>query len=257
MQRMVRDAVFETDSDGPQLHAISQHILASRGMTSAQHVKIYKSAILGTLERALGNIYPVCRRLVGKEFFEGMARKYAYQTPSTSPDLANFGDEFAAFIADFEPAAALTYLADVATLEWHWHRAFNAADETVIDTAALADVPESETGRIVFRLPVSATLIASDFPIQHIWKVNQPDWKGSQVVDLDDGGCQLIVWRQQYEMRIDELDDPAWRLLNGVAHAVPFEALAEYADTPNLDVLLPSCVQHGWIADFKLGTVTD
>ena len=106
MQRMVRDAVFETDSNGPGLNAISQHILASQGMTSAQHVKIYKSAILGTLERALGNIYPVCQRLVGKEFFEGMARKYAYQTPSTSPDLANFGDEFAAFIADFEPAVS-------------------------------------------------------------------------------------------------------------------------------------------------------
>jgi len=257
MQRMVRDAVFEAGSDGPALRAISQCILPGAGMTSTERVKIYKSAILGTLERALGNIYPVCERLVGKEFFAGMARKFAYQTPSTSPDLANFGDGFAAFITDFEPAAALTYLPDVATLEWHWHRAFNAADETVINTAALAEVPETETGRIVFRLPVSATLIASEFPIQHIWQVNQPDWKDSQVIDLDRGGCRLIVWRQQYDMRIDELDEPAWRLLNGIAAAVSFDALAEYADAPDIDVLMPYCVQQGWIADFVLSAATD
>jgi len=66
----------------------------------------------------------------------------------------------------------------------------------------------------------------------------------------------LIVWRQNYDMRIDELDGPAWRLLNGIADAVPFEALAEYADTPDIDVLLPYCVRQGWIVDFTLDTAT-
>ena len=256
MQRMIRDAVFESGSDGPALRAVSQHILPNSEMTSAEHLNIYKSAILGTLERALSNIYPVCERLVGKEFFGGMARKFACRTPSTSPDLANFGAGFGAFIADFEPAATLAYLPDVANLEWHWHCAFNAADERVIDTAALAEVAEAEAGRIIFHLPVSATLIASDFPIQHIWQVNQSDWKDSQVVDLDQGGCRLIVWRQQYDMRIDELDESAWRLLNGIANAVPFDALAEYTDTPDIDVQLPYCVRRGWIANFGLGEIT-
>jgi hypothetical protein len=251
IQRLVRDAVFEPGKDGPALEAVSAHVLPSAGMTSVEHVQIYKRAILATLERALGNIFPVCKQLVGKQFFEGMARKYAYETPSTSPDLANFGDEFARFIAEFEPAASLPYLPDVATLEWHWHRAFNAADETGLDTTALATVPESETGRIVFRMPASAALVASDYPIQRIWQVNQPDWTGGQVVDLEQGGCRLIVWRQEYDMRIDELNESEWRLLNAVAEAIPFQALAERADTPDFDALLPSCVQHGWISGFE------
>jgi hypothetical protein len=257
IQHLVRDAIFETDRDGPALNAVSRYILPTASKTSAERVKIYKSAILGTLERALGNIYPVCQRLVGKQFFDGMARQYAYRTPSTSPDLANYGDGFAQFVGDFEPADSVPYLADVVTLEWHWHRAFHAVDETALDTVTLAEVPESETGRIVFRLPESAALIASDFPIQHIWQVNQPDWKGSQVVGLEEGGCKLIVWRQEYEVRIDVLEASEWRLLNSIASAVPFETLAEQANTPDIDVLLPSCVQRGWITNFELTGTTD
>jgi hypothetical protein len=257
IQRSVRDAMFEAGRDGPALRTASQHVLPGAGMTSTEHLKIYKGAILGTLERALGNIYPVCERLLGQAFFAGMARQFAYETPSSSPDLANFGDGFYAFIAGFEPAAALTYLPDIAKLEWHWHRAFNAGDETALDTVALAGVPESETGRIVFRLPVSAVLMASEFPIQRIWQVNQPDWKDSQVVDLDQGGCRLIVWRQDYDVRIDELDESGWRLLNGIADAATFNALAEYADAPDIDVLLPHCVRQGWVAGFELGAAVD
>jgi hypothetical protein len=257
IQTMVRDAIFEVDQDGPALHAVSQHVVPTAHMTSADHVNIYKSAILGTLERALGNIYPVCQRLVGTEFFNGMARQYGRSVPSVSPDLAQYGDGFSQFIASFEPARSVPYLPDVATLEWHWHCAFNAADQAALDTGALAGLPESETEHIIFRLPASATLIDSEYPIHSIWQVNQPDWDGSQVVDLGDGGCRLIVWRQHYEMRIDLLNESEWRFLNGIADSIPFAALAAQTNTPDIDVLLPACVERGWIADFVLSLRDD
>ena len=163
IQRSVRDAVFEAGRDGPALRAASQHVLPGAGMTSTEHLTIYKGAILGTLERALGNIYPVCERLLGQEFFAGMARQFAYETPSTSPDLANFGDGFDTFIADFEPAAALTYLPDIAKLEWHWHRAFNAGDETVLR------IPPIESQVAVMRSGVVAAATEGSLPSD--WKL--------------------------------------------------------------------------------------
>ncbi len=256
MQRMVQDAVFETQPDGPALQAISANVLATPGMSSTEHVLIYKQAILSTLVRALSNIYPVCERLVGKEFFAGMARKYAYQTPSRSPDLANYGDAFAVFIAGFEPAASLPYLPDIANLEWHWHRAFHAQDEAAMDIATLTEIDEADKGRVIFRLPVSAQLISSNYPIQRIWQVNQADWNGSQAIDLDEGRCRLIVWRQEYDMRIDEMDDPAWQLLTHIANQTSLGALAECPDMEGLDTLLPLCVQRGWIAGFGLSQRT-
>jgi len=252
MQRMIRDAVFETGANGPALAAISEHIHAGESLAAAEHLLIYRRAILGTLVRALGAIHPVCKRLVGDNFFDAMSRVYARQTPSASPDLGDYGESFGDFVAAFEPAAELVYLADVARLEWRWHRAFHAPDEAAIDITALAGVAEADTDRIAFHLPVSAGLLESDYPAQRIWQVNQDDWAGDQSVDLDAGGARLIVWRHGHEMRIDEPDTDAWLLLEAIDAGQTLGEIGDRAVVQNLDTVLPRCVQQGWIAGFKL-----
>ena len=69
-------------------------------------------------------------------------------------------------------------------------RAFHAADEPAMNTAALANVAATDMHRIIFRLPVSACLITSEYPIHRIWQVNQADWKGDRTVDLEPGNIQ-------------------------------------------------------------------
>jgi len=252
MQRMIRDAVFETGADGPALTAVSEHIKASDSFSAAEHLLIYRRAILGTLVRAIGAIHPVCKQLVGEEFFDAMSRVYVRQTPSESPDLGDYGESFGTFIANFEPATELAYLPDVARLEWRWHRAFHAPDEDSIDVAALAGVDETDTDRIAFRLPISANLLASNFPVQHIWQVNQDDWSSDQTVNLDEGASRLIVWRCGHEMRIDEVDTTAWLLLNAINAGQTLGEIGDTEDLRDLDVVLPHCVQNGWIAGFEL-----
>jgi hypothetical protein len=251
---MVRDAVFETGSNGPALRAVSEHIEAQGSFSAADHLLIYRRAIIGTLVRTLGAIHPVCKRLVGDEFFDAMGRIYARQTPSESPDLGDYGESFSTFIADFEPAADLPYLADVARLEWCWHRAFHAPDEEGLDIAALGNVAETDTDRIVFRLPVSAHLLASDYPVQHIWQVNQDEWTGDQSVDLNEGDARLIVWRQDHDMRIDEPNPAEWRLLNAIAAGKTLGEISAAEGLDDLDPVLPRCVQNGWIAGFEVRT---
>jgi len=255
LQRLVRDAVFEPGSDGPALAAAGQQIKPGGDMTAAEHLLIYRRAILGTLVRALGAIHPVSKRLVGDEFFDAMSRVYARQTPSTSPDLGDYGDSFGAFIVDFEPAAELVYLADVARLEWAWHRAFHAPDEDGIDITALSRVAAADTHRLAFRLPRSAHLLVSDYPVQRIWQVNQQDWTGDQSVDLDAGGVRLIIWRCGHEMRINEPDAGEWALLNNIAAGRTLGEIAAADSVPALDTILPRCVRNGWIAGFNLRVV--
>jgi len=252
MQRMIRDALFEIGTNGPALAAISKHIEAGDGFAAAEHLLIYRNAILGTLVRALGAIHPVCKRLVGETFFDAMSRVHARQTPSESPDLGDYGESFGDFIAAFEPAAELVYLADIARLEWCWHRAFHAPDENSIDLATLANVAAANTDRIVFRLPVSASLIESDYPIQRIWQVNQQDWTSDEAVNLDEGGVRLIVWRCGHEMRIDEPDPGAWTLLIAIEAGQTLGEIGNNESLATLDEILPHCIQNGWIAGFEL-----
>lgn len=252
LQQQIRAAVFEAGKDDAALATASELIEADERMPASEQLLLYRHAILATLVRALEAIYPVCRQLVGDEFYSAMCRVYARGYPSESPDLGDYGAHFADFIGTFEPAASLNYLPEVARLEWAWHRAFHAADEAGLDIAALERVTVEDNGRILFRLPMSASLLTADFPVQTIWQVNQPDWTGASEVDLAAGGCQLMVWRRGHEMRIDEPESSAWHLLRAIADGLTLEQIGREVTNENLDSVLPACVQRGWIAGFEL-----
>lgn len=255
LQHCVREAIMAADADGTEVCAASETVNATHGLSSPEHLRIYRRAVTGTFTRALGQLYPVTMRLLGREFFDGMASRYMRITPSHSPDLAEYGSSFAEFIEGFEPAAGLPYLPDVARLEWAWHSAFSAADETALNIDGLGEVPESDRDRLVFALPASAALLASQYPVHRIWQVNQDEWTGADEVDLDEGAARLIVWRRGYDMRIDPLRDNEWSLLSDLTGNVPMRVLSR--KFPEMATLLPHCVEHGWIAGFQLAESTD
>lgn len=246
LQRMFRDAMF---GDQDALSAVGNLVRPSGRLTGEEHVRIYRQTVLGTLTGSLGNIFPVTRRLVGEQFFDAMAARYIPSAPSRSPDLADYGASFPQFIREFAPAAELPYLGDVAILEWYWHRAFHAEDDPGLDSQALQIAATRDADRIVFRLPASATLLESAFPIRRIWQSNQPDYGGSDELNLDDGGERLIVWRRlANEIRIDELDDELWLLLAGIGAGCSLERLGSVANI----ALLPLCAERGWLGGFEI-----
>lgn len=251
IQALFRDAVFETGTELRAVQTLSEFVSSTPGVSSAEHLHIYRRAVIGTLQRALENIYPVCQSLVGEEFFGGMARRYAYRYPSHSPDLGDYGEEFGAFIGGFEPAAELPYLPDVARLEWSWHRAFNAPDEPTLDPATIGEVPPTDVDRIIFNLPASAALLRSAYPVHKIWRVNQADWDGDQHVDLGENAPRLMIWRHGYEVRIEEIEEVDWDFLNKIQTGA---TMAELADVFALDQLLPKCVARGWIGGYEVQT---
>jgi len=250
LQQLFYDAIFEKNTDS--VEKICQHIATPKNLTAQEHLAIYRGSIIGKFSRALSEIYPVCCRLVGEKFFQGMAWYYIHSTPSTSPDVGQYGQHFAEFIDNFDKVANLPYLSDVARLEWAWHFAFNATDEKGFNFNVLNQIQESEKQGITFRLPYSATLLQSDFPIQHIWQVNQNDWQGEPSVDLKEGGGYFLIWRHGYAIRIDSLTEDIWQFLKAIQAQKTLPILCDPETTPNADTLLPICIKNGWIADFSL-----
>lgn len=256
LQELFYTSVFEHGSENHTTSKLGHYINETEGLSSIDHFNIYKGSITASLNRALREIYPVCNRLTGDNFFNAMGKEYMRNTTSRSADLANYGEDFQNFIASFKHTENLTYLPDVANLEWAWHRAFHAADESSIDLAALGKVPEADKPHIVFYLPASASLIASEFPIHHIWQVNQSDFEGDDRVDLNEGGIKLLVWRKDYTMRIDPLDDVEWCMLKEIGTGHTFDTVCTHLckHDPVLDIekMLPILVQRGWISSFSI-----
>lgn len=144
----------------------------ARGSVDPARFNIYRNNVFVGLTRALERRFPVVRRLVGAEFFAGMARVYAGKEKPESPLMFQYGDGFPDFIAAFGPAAGLAYLPDVASIEAAWTRAYHAADTEPLDVGTLTALSE-DIGQCRLAPHASATLLSSDYPAGSIWSENQ------------------------------------------------------------------------------------
>ncbi len=223
-------------------------------LSAEQRLQVYKDSITASLVNTLAEIYPVCLRLVGEEYFHAMANIYVKQTPSYSPDLGDYGETFAKFIDHFPPAQQLPYFGDTARLEWAWHRAFNGPDAQELDFTALSAVHEKIGEAISFTLPENSTLLASDFPIDRIWETNQPNFTGDDIVNLDNNAVRLIVWRKQLNVLIEQLTRDEWFLLtmfaNGLNLTEVFQHAAQHKIKLDIVAQLPRLAERGWLSGF-------
>jgi hypothetical protein len=175
------------------------------GLSPEARLRVYRNHVVISLREALRATFPVVCRLVGDDFFAGMARAFTAAHPPVSPCLFEYGAALGDFIEVFAPASSLPYLADVARLEWTMNAAYHAKSEPPIDPAILASADPDALARSTLLLQPSLHLVISPYPVDAIWRANQPDRDGAGV-DLGAGGCRLLVWRQGDDAVFQPLD---------------------------------------------------
>jgi hypothetical protein len=150
-------------------------VVAWNGSDTRQRFNVYRNNVVVSLTNALCDSFPVVMALVGEPFFRAMAREFVRSYPPTSAVLAHYGEGFPAFVAGFEPARTLPYLADVARLEIACLNALHAADAEPLSGAALTallDAPAVLPARH-FELHPSVQLLESPFAIASLWGAHQ------------------------------------------------------------------------------------
>lgn len=217
-----------------------------------QHFSIYQNSIHGILQKALQEVFPVCMKLVGEDFFVAMINEFIAATRSTSPNLGDFGAFFSDFIATFEPAKVLPYLSDVARLEWAWHQLYDAANAETFDLQKFTELDDDQAEYILFALPPGASLISSTYPILEIWKINQDESATEETIHLDLNQYYYFIWRKQLEKRIDPLSFSEWQVLTWIQEGLTLGNIADkitnhYSEI-NLSEILPKLILTGWIS---------
>src|SRR4029450_4549394 len=99
------------------------------------------------------------------------------------------------FIAGYQPALGLPYLADVARLDWALNAAFHAPAMPCLGVADLSAIEVERLPGLCLTLAAGATVIRSLYPLEHIWRACQADAPAG-TVDLALGGCELLVLRR-------------------------------------------------------------
>lgn len=196
------------------------------GLAPESRLAIYRHHVFTTLTAVLKSTYPVVCRLVDERFFGYAADRYIRLHPPDSPCLTEYGASFPEFLAEFEPCRPLAYLPGVARLEWALHSAIHAEERAALDAEALRALPPDELPQLRFRLDPSLALLASPWPIDQIWRANQPDADPAITVDLAAGGVWLEVRRIDEDAVVRRLDPATYRFRRALHDGRPLEEAA-------------------------------
>lgn len=148
-------------------------VSAWNGSDPRARFAVYRNNVVASLVGALAEAFPVVNALVGEEFFREMARIFVLARPPRSPVLFEYGDLFPDFVAAFEPARSVPYLADVARLEAARVRAYHAADVDPARPEVLAGIDPSILLDVMVTPHPSASVIASPHAVFSLWAAHQ------------------------------------------------------------------------------------
>ncbi|MFM9844783.1 MAG: putative DNA-binding domain-containing protein [Dongiaceae bacterium] len=202
-------------------------VVREDGLDFDRRLQVYRNNTIISLTEALKATFPVVASLVGEKFFGFAAKAFISANPPRAPRLAEYGGGFAAFLAAFEPARTLPYLADVAALEWAMNEAQHAPDDAALTPQDLAAVPPEDSAALVLELRRSCRLLHSDYRVDRLWQAHQP---GGSLQDLAiDGACHLLVYRPQDDVEMMTLDAAGFALLSQIGASAKLEAAYETA----------------------------
>jgi hypothetical protein len=229
-QMTFADALLNADRPIP--HGVIAHNAAS----PARRFGVHRNNVVSGLVKALGGRFPVVEKIVGDEFFAAMARVFVTGQPPRSPLLAAYGDDFPAFLATFEPARELSYLADVARLEAARTRAYHAADAEPVGADRFAALDSEMAGDLRIKMHPSTEIVRSRFPIVTIWAMNSGEQELAPVEDWR--GEDALIARPHLDVHVRTLPPGGAAFLFALVdgRSIGEAAEAALADEPDFDL---------------------
>lgn len=152
--------------------AVPSGLSDPQGRPAGRRFSVYRNNVAVSLTEAAITAFPIITKLVGEEFFRGMAGVYLRQYPPTSPLMMFYGQSFPEFLESFEPVQNLGYLPDIARLELALRESYHAADSTPIEPDQLQALAADELMAAGMTLAPSVRLVVSKWPIYSIWQAN-------------------------------------------------------------------------------------
>jgi hypothetical protein len=222
------------------------------GFSAAERFRIYRNGFRSTLTGALRMTYPAVERLVGRDFFDAAAREFVFAHPPQSGCLNDYGSGFADFLAGFEPATALFYLADVARFEWALGVAAGAPDAPFLDAGGLAAVDAGDHASLRFEPHPSLSLLLLAFPADRIADaVLAGDEAAMARVDFAEGPVAVLVHRGPGGVQAHRLDADAYGFVSRLCAGEALGALVEAAPA-EAPALLAEQLSKGRLTAFRV-----
>lgn len=227
---------------------LEQVITRSRALTAAERLAIYANAYHSRLLECLGEVFPLLKRTLGEEAFDGLAFGYLQQYPSRSYTLNELGRQFPQYLEQTRPDPEASsagepvgtepasmenwpdFLIDLARLEWGIYEVFDGpgmeGKEPLSADQLLAVPPEHWPG---LKLTTAACLqlLATRFPVNDYYTALRGA-KPDEPVAIPSAGLSFIaLTRRDFVVRRYNLSRAQFELLRALQQGRPLQEAIE------------------------------
>ncbi len=231
---------------------LEEMVTQSSKVSARDRLAIYANAYYARLIECLGESFPVLKRTLGEEVFNGFAFSYLQQYPSRTYTLNRLGDGFARHLDETRPDRAEQlptgekpavdwpdFLIDLATLEWTIEQVFDGPGIEAKPTLGAEDLaaisPEAWPG-LRLRLVPCLHLLRQRFPVNDYYSAVRQAQNSEHVPLPGPDECFLAITRRHYVVRRVPLSLPQYELLASLKKGEPVgAAIAAAASTSDLD----------------------
>jgi len=226
------------EPEGSVLASIAGDSLPGRAVTD--RLSVYASGYFSRLHEALEVEYPRIAEALGPEEFRELVAAHLLRAPSSSPSLADLGEDLAGTLRACPVGARWPWLADLAALERATAEVWLSGPS---DPRGLTIGEGEDPGSLRLALSALARLVRMSWDVV--------DWRPEQGQPAPREG-RLVVWRVAASTGVEWLEEAPGEVLDALSRGVHLGELCELAATlgmssENVGTAFGRWAERGWV----------
>ena len=174
---------------------LQENVLPRPPLDSLERVEIYARMYLFRLVDAVAEDVPHTARILGHDAFVEAMRDYLREHPSRSPDIAQVGRHFGAWLRSRE--GIRPDLPDLALLERARSEVRTAPDAPVAGAEALQSLPSEALPGARFLFSPSLRILRLQHDVRPLWDALEAEGEAPEPIP---DPTTLVVWRQEFKV---------------------------------------------------------
>ena len=180
--------------------------VGSERLPARQRLAVYADAYRLRLLEILGDDFPGLKGLVGERAFEALGGAYITAYPSTHPSVRWFGRHLPEFLREGFDDLDRDVLAEMATFEWTQGEVMDAADDPVIDVAALGGLAAGSWPRMRLGFQPALRRLELACNVPAAWKAIREETP-PPALEKSEPPVPWLLWRRGIEVHWRPLDE--------------------------------------------------
>ncbi|WP_409524454.1 putative DNA-binding domain-containing protein [Nitrincola sp. MINF-07-Sa-05] len=257
LQAQLQDYVLGNHgiSNGSDVDGVLPLLTGGAPEKGKRRLNIYHYAYRARLRDVLGTAFEHTWSYLGDEAFNTLCARFIETHASHSANLRDYGGDFPGFL--HQSLRSDPEVAELATMDWRLHNAFDAPNADILNNDQLANVDETQWESLGFAFNPSVSLALFEWNVLDIWHVlNQGESPPlAQRLEMPIGH---LFWRSEQRGYFRSLGEDEYAALKGLIEGYSFarvcdELIHKYPDA-GIETSIGTWLAR-WLADELLSAI--